>query len=97
MVFIDCRPGPPTILTSYEEGRLARYCVEMSHMGFGLDREEVMHTAFLIVERSGSNHPFHNDKAGRASQAYASKTRTIVLCKSSFMQQRKNIGRFFEN
>ena len=105
MVSIDCRPGPPTILTSYEEDRLARYCVEMSDMGFGLGREEVMHTAFLIVERSGRNHPFHNGKAGRAwfdcfcsrhPQAYASKTRTIVLCKSSFMQQRKNIGCFWK-
>ena len=66
MVSIDCRPGPPTILTLYEEDRLARYCVEMSDMGFGLGREEVMHTAFLIVERSGRNHPFHNGKAGRA-------------------------------
>lgn len=36
-VDVNCRPGPPTILTSEEEDKLAEYCVEMVDRGFGLD------------------------------------------------------------
>jgi len=54
-VSVDCRPGPSTILTSYEEDRLVRYCVEVSDMGFGLSREEVMQKAFLIADKSGAD------------------------------------------
>lgn len=35
-------------------GNLANYCVGMADMGFGLSREDVMRTAFLIVEKSGA-------------------------------------------
>lgn len=65
-VAVDCRPGPSTILSEYEEERLAKYCLEMSEKGFGLGREDVMRTAFLIAEKSGRKHPFQNGKAGRA-------------------------------
>ena len=35
LVSLDCRPGPPTVLTTEEEARLAQYCVAMADMGFG--------------------------------------------------------------
>ena len=35
-VDLECRPGPPTVLTEHEETELASYCVKMSDMGFGL-------------------------------------------------------------
>ena len=41
-VSLECRPGPPTVLTREEESRLARYIVDMADMGFGLGREDVM-------------------------------------------------------
>ena len=39
LVSLDCCPGPPTVLTSEKETRLAEYCVAMADMGFGLTRD----------------------------------------------------------
>ena len=58
LVSLDCRPGPPTVLTSEEETRLAEYCVAMADMGFGLTREGVMAMAFAIADKTGWSHPF---------------------------------------
>lgn len=33
LVSLDCRPGPPTVLTSEEEAQLAEYCVTMANKG----------------------------------------------------------------
>ena len=65
-VDLECRPGPPTVLTKQEETELASYCVKMSDMGFGLSRTDVMVVAFKIVEASGRKHPFTDGAAGRA-------------------------------
>ena len=65
-VSIDCRPGPPTVLTDEEEGESASYCVKMADMGFGLSRDDVMLIAFKIAESSGREHPFTKGTAGRA-------------------------------
>ena len=65
-VSTDCRPGPTTVLTSEEETRLAQFLIEMSDMGFGLTREDVMRTAFSIVSQAGRAHPFQNGTAGRS-------------------------------
>ena len=62
---LDCRPGPPTVLTSEEEARLAEYCVAMADMGFGLMREGVMAMAFAIADKTGQDHPFNEGHAGR--------------------------------
>jgi len=64
-VSLDCRPGPPTVLTSEEETRLAEYCVATTDMGFGLTREGVMAMAFAIAEKTGRSHPFKQGYAGR--------------------------------
>ena len=37
----------------------------MVEMGFGLSREDVMCLAFVIAEKSGKKHPFHDGMAGR--------------------------------
>ena len=65
LVSLDCRPGPPTILTSEEETRLAQYCIVMADMGFGLTREGVMAMAYAIVDKTGRDHPFKEGYAGR--------------------------------
>ena len=65
-VDLECRPGPPTVLTKQEETELASYCVKMSDTGFGLSRTDVMVVAFKIVEASGRKHPFTDGAAGRA-------------------------------
>ena len=66
VVSLDCRSGPPTVLTHEEEEQLACYCVKMADMGFGLSREELMRTACRIAECSGRKHPFAKGTAGRA-------------------------------
>ena len=65
-VDLECRPGPPTVLTENEETELASYCVKMADMGFGLSRTDVMVVAFKIVEARGRKHPFTDGAAGRA-------------------------------
>ena len=65
-VGLDCRPGPPTVLTKEEEDALVHYCFQMADMGFGLMREDVMRVAFTIVDHSGRVHPFTDGMAGRA-------------------------------
>jgi hypothetical protein len=64
-VSIDCRSGPPTILTTEEESRLAEYCVAMADMGFGLTREGIMAMAFAIADKTGRDHPFKSGHAVR--------------------------------
>lgn len=63
---LECRPGPPTVLTTEEEARLVQYLIEMSDMGYGLSREMVMRMAYLIAEKSDRKHPFSGDSAGRS-------------------------------
>jgi len=65
-VELNCRPGPPTVLTEEEEERLAAYLVQMSEMGYGINREGVMGMAYTIVEKSKRSHPFREGSAGRA-------------------------------
>ena len=65
-VDLECRSGPPTVLTEHEEDELASYCVKMADMGFGLSRSDVMVVAFKIAEASGRKHPFADGAAGRA-------------------------------
>ena len=65
LVSPDCRPGPPTVLTSEEEARLVEYCVAMADMGFGLTRKGVMAMAFAIADKTGRDHPFKEGHAGR--------------------------------
>ena len=63
---LECRSGPPTVLTPLEEDELASYCVRMADMGFGLSRSDVMAIAFQIAQASGRKHPFTDGAAGRA-------------------------------
>ena len=65
-VELNCRPGPPTVLTEEEEERLADYLIQMSEMGYGISREGVMGMAYTIVERSKRSHPYLEGSAGRA-------------------------------
>lgn len=64
-VEVGCRPGPATVLTEEEEDHLYRYLIQMSDMGFGLSREDVLRLAYNIAEKSLRKHPFNDGKAGR--------------------------------
>ncbi len=47
---MECKPGPPTILSKEVEDQLERYLIQMSGMGYGLNREAVMRLAFTLAE-----------------------------------------------
>ena len=64
-VALDTRPGPSTVLSKEEEDLLSKYVVDMADMGFGLSREDVMRMAFVIAEKTGKQHPFKDERAGR--------------------------------
>ena len=64
-VDIDCRPGPPTVLTKEEEETIVCYLIQIADMGYGLTKEAVMHMVYLIVQKWKRPHTFKNEKAGR--------------------------------
>ena len=63
-VSMECKPGPSNILTKDEEKCLVDYVTEMTDRAFGLTNEDLMRTAFAIVERSRYPHPLHDCMAG---------------------------------
>ena len=65
-VSIDCKPGPPTVLLREEEDKVAEYLITMADMGYGVNRETVMHIAYTIAEKTGRKHPFTGESAGRS-------------------------------
>jgi len=64
-VTLDCKPRPSTILTKEEEQCPAEYVIEMADRGFWLQSEDLMRTAYTIMEQSGHPNPFHNGTAGK--------------------------------
>ena len=64
-VDLDCRPGPPTVLTKEEESQIAQYLIQMSEMGYGLTKEAVMHMVYTYVTKCQRQNPFANETAGR--------------------------------
>ena len=64
-VDMDCRPGPPTVLTKEEEYEIVHYLIQVADMRYGLTREAVLHLVYLYVNRCQRSNPFKNEKAGR--------------------------------
>ena len=63
VVVLECR-SPPTVLTEDEEHQVAMYCVKMADIGFVISRDDVMHTAYKIVEASGRKLPSPTEQRG---------------------------------
>ena len=64
-VEVDCRSGPPTVLTPDEEEEIAHYLIEMADMGYGLTKDAVMCLVGTYVTKCKRNNPFKDGKAGR--------------------------------
>ena len=60
---MDCRPGPPTVLTKEEESKIVSYLIQMADMGYGLTHEAIMHLVYVYVNRCQRSNPFQNEKA----------------------------------
>ena len=79
-VDLECKFGPPTVLTEHEGDELASYCVKMADMGFGLSQSDIMVVAFKIAEASGRKHPFTDGAVGRAwYDSFRSRHRQLTL------------------
>jgi len=65
MVDMDCRLGPPTVLTKSEEDEIVQYLIQMAYMGYGLTHEAVMNMVYVYVDKCRQDHPFKNETAGR--------------------------------
>ena len=63
-VDMNCRPGPRPVFSKHEE-KLLNYCIQMADISFGLSKEDIMRSAFLLAEKSSLKHPFKNGKTGR--------------------------------
>ena len=78
-VFIDCKPGPKTVLTK-EEDLIFRYCINMCEMGYGIGREDLMRVGFRVAEKSGRPHPFKEGSSGRAWLGFLKRHPSLTLC-----------------
>ena len=52
---IPNRRGPPTILTAYEEKKIAGYCLNMQQLGFELTKEAVNTMVMQILSSQNQN------------------------------------------
>ena len=56
--------GPPTVLSAEEEGKLARWALEMAAIGYGRSKEQILLTVQKIVEKDQRPNPFKDGKPG---------------------------------
>ena len=63
---LQCLPGPKTIMTETEENMLRDYVIKMADMGCGLSKDDILRTAFQILEKSKRPHPFKDGLAGKS-------------------------------
>ena len=47
-------------MTETEENMLRDYVIKMADMGYGLSKDDILRTAFQILEKSKRPHPFKN-------------------------------------
>ena len=57
--------GPPTVLSAKEEGKLARWALEMAAIGYGRSKEQILLTVQKIVEKDQRPNPFKDGKPGK--------------------------------
>ena len=69
-VSMDCRPGPPTVLTKDEEDKLVQYLIQMADMGYGISRESCMHMVGNFISACKRNNPFKNEQVIRVKNSW---------------------------
>ncbi|XP_072179879.1 uncharacterized protein [Diadema setosum] len=60
-----CKLGRAPYLTPAEEDRLAQWAIQMSRIGYGRTREQIMKMAQTIVTAEGRETPFTDNKPGK--------------------------------
>ena len=64
-VEIGQRSGPLPVLTPAEEKKLVQYTFNVSAIGYGQTREQVLEMVRKIVEKDGRSNPFKDNKPGK--------------------------------
>ena len=57
--------GPPTVLSEAEETMLAEWAINMSNIGYGRTREQVLEIVKTILDKDGRKTPFVDNLPGR--------------------------------
>ena len=60
-----CKRGPSTVLTEAEEGMLEEWAINMSKIGYGRTREQVIEMVKTILDKDGRKNPFTDNRPGR--------------------------------
>lgn len=62
---VESRQGPNTVLSPAEETRLANWLIEMSKIGYGRSKQELLETVKLIIKEDGRKNPFKEGRPGK--------------------------------
>lgn len=60
-----CSPGPVTVLSTEEENRLADWAINMSRVGYGRTKQELLDTVQKILNADGRDNPFTDNRPGK--------------------------------
>ena len=63
-VEVGRKPGPPSVLSIAEEKKLVEYAIEMSRIGYGRTKQQILETVQKILKKDGRENPFRDDKPG---------------------------------
>ena len=60
-----CKKRPNTVLSPSEGDRLAKWLIDMSKVGYGRSRQELIETVRKIMKADGRPNPFPDDRSGK--------------------------------
>ena len=58
------KPGPSSILTAAEEQMIVEYAIEMSRIGYGRTREQILEIVKKVIDKDERPNPFKHNKPG---------------------------------
>lgn len=62
---VESRQGPNTVLSGEEEKRLAKWIVDMSKIGYGLSKHELLDNVKIILKADDRKNPFKGGRPGK--------------------------------
>ena len=94
IVDIDCRPGPPTVLTKEEESRLAEYCqCHYGRYGLWVDQRSRNGDGIRYCRENRTRTPLREWSCWKrvvhvtASYSHSMGTTVVIVCPSSLCKQ----------
>ena len=62
---VGAQTGPMPILTAVEEQKLVDYAFEVSKIGSGQTKQQILTMVQRILKKDGQKNPFKDDKLGK--------------------------------